>query len=466
MATTIPYKDKDGNIISYQIQVFRGRDSSGKKLKPYTTSWKVPETYKSEKAIQKALDKAVGEFETECRKGNVSVDQRTLSEYCRYYIKLKSTNKKKSVAFYNGLLPRIDERIGHIKLTKLTAVDLDEFYMSLQEDGARKDTKAIANDNLANEISKNKRTIKAFSASVGLSVATVSNAIKKQHINIASAEKIASALDKKLNCLFDTIILGGSKGLSAKSIHHYHTFLHSVLQTAYKKNVITINIADQATAPTVPAKEAEFFEIEEIIQIRAALDKYPMKYRVMICLLVDTGIRRGELFGVRWSTVDLNKQQILIDKNVQWVKGEGLFADTPKGKKSRVVSISDEMAALLKEYKIEQNKYKLMRGIPDYNKEGYLFIQDNGNVMYPSTLNHWVKRFELAEDLPHIYPHKFRHSQASILFASGIDSITVSGRLGHAQNSTTTNIYGHVMNKADKRASDAIASALYHQNHA
>ena len=60
MATAVPYKDKDGRIVSYQIQVFRGRDSSGKKLKPYLESWKVPETYKSEKAIKKALEKEMG----------------------------------------------------------------------------------------------------------------------------------------------------------------------------------------------------------------------------------------------------------------------------------------------------------------------------------------------------------------------------------------------------------------------
>lgn len=81
MATAIPYKDKNGNIVSYQIQVFRGRDSTGKKLKPYTESWKVPETYKSEKTIKKALEKAMGAFETECKAGQVSIDNSTLSEY-------------------------------------------------------------------------------------------------------------------------------------------------------------------------------------------------------------------------------------------------------------------------------------------------------------------------------------------------------------------------------------------------
>ena len=83
MATAVPYKDKDGNIISYQIQVFRGRDNAGKKLKPYTESWKVPQTYKSEKAIKKALEKEMGAFEAKCREGRVSMENSTLSEYCR-----------------------------------------------------------------------------------------------------------------------------------------------------------------------------------------------------------------------------------------------------------------------------------------------------------------------------------------------------------------------------------------------
>ncbi|MBT9784022.1 tyrosine-type recombinase/integrase [[Clostridium] symbiosum] len=463
MATAVPYKDKDGNVVSYQIQVFRGRDSSGKKLKPYTTSWKIPETYKSEKAIKKALEKAMGEFESECKKGNVAVDRSTLSEYCRHYIELKGSNKKKSVAFYNSLLPRIDDEIGHIRLDQLNANHLDKFYLKLQKEG-RRDTKAVAKENLIAERNKQKLTNKAISDLTGLTPTTVGIAMKQRHVNLSTAEKLSAALGKKVSALFDIVILGEQDGLSAKTINHYHTFIHSVLQTAYKKGSVPTNVADRATVPTVQKKEAEFFEIDEIIQIRTALERYPFKYRVMICLLVDTGIRRGELFGLRWSSINFEQQQILIDRNIQWVKGAGLYADSPKGRKSRLISISDEMAALLKEYRAAQAKELELFGIPGYNEEEYLFIQSNGKVMNPSSLNHWCKRFELAEGLPHIYPHKFRHSQASILFYSGIDIMTVSGRMGHAQASTTGNIYGHVLKTADRGASDALANALY-RNH-
>lgn len=461
MATSVPYKDKDGNIVSYQIQVFRGRDSSGKKLKPYTESWKVPKTYKSEKAIKKALEKEMGSFEARCMEGRISMENSTLSEYCRRYIELKSGNKKKSVAFYESLMPRIDAEIGSIRLDKLKAKHLDDFYIKLQKPESRKDIKAIANDNLLAERNRHKLTNKALADAAGICPNTVTLALKKHKLNIDTAMKLSAALGKEMQELFDIFSPGGENGLSAKTIRHYHTFLHSVLEMARTKEQLSFNAASVATAPIVAHKEAEFFEIEEIIQIRQALEKYPMKYRVMICLLADTGIRRGELFGIRWSAISFERNEILINRNIQRIKNLGLFADTPKGRRSRTIHISDEMAALLLEYKTYQEKELEYIEIPDYNKEGYLFIQENGTVMDPNSLNIWTKKFERAERLPRVYPHKFRHSQASILLYSGIDIVTVAARLGHNQTSTTTDIYGHVLQKADRQASDMIAQALY-----
>lgn len=308
MATAVPYKDKNGNIISYQIQVFRGRDSTGKKLKPYTESWKVPETYKSDKAIKKALEKEMGAFEAKCKEGRISIDTSTLSEYCRRYIELKSGNKKKSVAFYNSLLPRIDTEIGFIRMDKLKAKHLDDFYLKLQQEGIRKDTKAVAKDSLIIERNKRKLTNKALSDMTGLTPTTVGIAMKKRHVNLATADKLSKALEKDVSDLFEIIPLGDKEGLSAKTIGHYHTFIHSVLEMACQKGDLAINVASRATPPAIVKKEAEYLEIDDIIRIRECLEKYPMKYRVMVCLLVDTGVRRGELFGIRWPVIDFDKK--------------------------------------------------------------------------------------------------------------------------------------------------------------
>ena len=465
MATVVPHKNKEGKIVSYQIQVFRGRDASGKKLKPYTMSWKVPETYKTKKSIQKALEKAVGEFETSCKRGEVTTDKRTLEDYARYFIQMSQRDsKRKSVDFYNSLMPRISVDLGHIRLSGLTAEHLNKFYLKLQTEDVRKDKKAIAKDMLLKIKKERKLTNVRLQAMTNLSGNTIKIACQQKRVALETAVKIAAALVMNMDSLFDIVTHDGQKGLSAKSINHYHTFIHAVLQQAKREGVVRDNVADMALPPRVKKKEAEFFEIDEIIAIREALDHEPLKYRIMIYLLTDTGIRRGELFGIRWKSVDFKNNTICIENNIQWSKGKGLYADTTKGGKARTVSIAPEIVKELKAYKAEQNKWKLSIGDADYNKDGYLFIQENGTVMNPSSLNLWMRGFKKRNKLPHIYPHKFRHSQASILYASGVDVVTISNRLGHKQVSTTQNIYAHIMKDSDRKASDAIAAALYRNN--
>ena len=114
MATIIPYKDKQGNIVSYQIQVYKGRDADGKKLKPYTMSWKVPEGWK-DSSIERELNKVAAQFEIDCKEGLVSTKRKTFSQYAEYVMQLKERdNKHRTVQRYKQLLTRINEEIGHL----------------------------------------------------------------------------------------------------------------------------------------------------------------------------------------------------------------------------------------------------------------------------------------------------------------------------------------------------------------
>ena len=80
--------------------------------------------------------------------------------------------------------------------------------------------------------------------------------------------------------------------------------------------------------------------------------------------------------------------------------------------------------------------------------------------MHPDSVNTWLDRFSKRHGLPHINPHAFRHSMASLLFYKGMDSVSVSARLGHAQVSTTSNIYAHVMEQPDKKSADILADVF------
>ena len=80
--------------------------------------------------------------------------------------------------------------------------------------------------------------------------------------------------------------------------------------------------------------------------------------------------------------------------------------------------------------------------------------------MHPDSVTTWLDRFSKRHGLPHINPHKFRHTMASLLIYNGTDVLTVSKRLGHAQVSTTTDIYSHAIKEADERAAESIADVV------
>lgn len=474
MASATPITDKSGKVIAYRIRVYRGKDANGKKLNDYSMNWAIPETYKSEKAILRELEKVKNRFELDCQNGNIPVEHKTFSEYAKYFVEMrKAGTKEKTHEYYNNLLPRIDEEIGSIKLERLTAAHLNKFYLKLQNDGVKNDYKAVANDKLLELKQKNKYTLKKIAELSGLAENTVQIAFKQRKIALTSAEKLAAALGGKKDELFTFESSSGGGGLSPKYIKEYHNFIHSVLEQAMFEGLVGKNVANLASPPRAKRHEADFFEIEDILRIRECLEQEDFKHRIAVYLLIDTGIRRGELFGLRWSVVDFKACTIKIDRNIQWSKEKGLYVDSPKNNEYRTVSIAPEIAEQLKLYQKHQKKEAVLLcsdfdnefdrkfASKHFNPEGYLFTNEDGNVMHPSSLNHWLTRFEKKYNLPHIHPHKFRHSQASILYSSNVDIVTISKRLGHKQVSTTQNIYAHLMAESDKKASDKIADILY-----
>ncbi len=393
MASKTPRKDKDGNITSYQIEVYRGRNPEGKKLKPYSMTWQIPEGWKSENKIKKELDRVAAQFEIDCKAGMVPLEKKTFKQYSDYVMELKERDSKhRTIHRYKQLLERINEEIGHMKLTDISGEHLNRFYMKLGKPRANKKT---------------------------------------------------------------------GEPLSSQTIQHHHRVIHMIFAQAVKEHIFLYNIADTSTPPKVDKHEAEFFELEEVLAIRDALLQQPLKWQAITDLLIDTGARRGEILGLKWENIDFKNNRIEIKNNLQYTPERGIYLeDSTKTDEDRTITISPEIMRILATHRKEQLQYKLQCG--DYWIEtGFCFTQENGTPMNPDSINGWQRKFSESYGLPHIHPHKFRHTQASLLYFSGEDPVTVSKRLGHKQVSTTQDIYSHIMKGSDKRASDKIASLLY-----
>lgn len=268
-----------------------------------------------------------------------------------------------------------------------------------------------------------------------------------------------------LNSLYTTLGQPGQNkktgsALSAKTILEHHRLISTVLDQAEKEGLVPFNVARKATLPKVQKREVNYFQPEQVAAIRTALDDEPVKWKTLVHLLLVTGCRRGELLGLKWDKVSFEKNQIHICNNVLYAPDRGIYEDTPKTATSiRYITLPAETMKLLRQYRVWQSEERLRLGMY-YQDQGFVFCQDNGNPMHPDSVTDWLNKFSKRHDLPHINPHAFRHTMASMLYFNGVDSVSISKRLGHAQVSTTANIYAHVMEEADQRNADILADVL------
>ena len=115
--------------------------------------------------------------------------------------------------------------------------------------------------------------------------------------------------------------------------------------------------------------------------------------------------------------------------------------------------------SLLRQHKREQLRLQLANG-DRWQSTGFVFTADDGSSMNPDSITGWLKDFSTRHSLPHINPHAFRHTVASVLLANGTDIVTVSKQLGHASVTTTENFYSHIIEENKAKASECIADVL------
>jgi len=176
----------------------------------------------------------------------------------------------------------------------------------------------------------------------------------------------------------------------------------------------------------------------------------------MALITLATGCRRGETMGLQWKHIDFEVSTIHIEQTSQYMAGEGTYTKDPKTKSSkRTVTVPKSIIALLKIHKASEAAKRLKLGgtIEKGGKwkgfreteDDFVFTTWNGKQAHPDSMNTWLKKFVDDNKLPPITPKSFRHMAATYLITSGIDIRTVAGKLGHANTTTTTVVYSHLL---------------------
>lgn len=281
--------------------------------------------------------------------------------------------------------------------------------------------------------------------------------------NIFGYSKIAEITADGLNSLYmrlsKTNFNKSDKPLSPKSVLEYHNFISSVLSQAVEEGIIVFNPARIAKPPKRRKKEVNYYQEDIALEILKFAKNEPLKWQLAINLLFDTAGRRGEILGLKWAKIDWKLSRCKIDEQILYNKDTGIRVAPTKEDDVRICSLSSETIRLLKTYKAEQAQNQLKFG-DEWKGEGHIFTQWNGLPMHPDSLNTYLSRFAAKYELPHLNPHAFRHTSATLMFANAVDVITISKKLGHSKPSTTMDMYGHTFNKSEKQAAEVLHKAL------
>ncbi len=442
----------------YRITVAGGLDLNGKQIR-HRMVW-TPDKTMTPRQIEKELNRQIVRFEEQVKSGTTISDGNIrFADFAKRYMEEYGKLNLKPTTFsnYERDLIRINEAIGHIKLKELTSLHIQSFYNNLQEEGVRQHKSALAKLALAGWFSTNRVSQYSLSKKAGISHQTLSNAIRGAPINIWSAEKIAAATGQTMASLFEIRI--DSSPLSPATVRSYHRTLSSILERAVKWRMISYNPAEDLELPSAAGKKARYLDEPDAKRMLHLLQDEPIKWRAAIIFDLLSGLRRAELLGLRWQDVDLENQVVHVVQTSNYVSGKGMYVGSPKTEGSdRYLKVSRTAILILLEYKDWQDKMKEKVGDAWKSpaNDDRIFTNDEGKPLFPSSLTQWMGKFIKRTGLPSSSVHSLRHTYASLLIADKTPLVVVAGNLGHAQVSTTSNIYSHVIASAEAKAAEVM----------
>ncbi len=254
--------------------------------------------------------------------------------------------------------------------------------------------------------------------------------------------------------------LVNGKPLSRKTVVHHLSFISDVFSYAVRLGMLSDNPCRRVVVPKGEVKEKQIYTQEELAVLLDKMQGEPLKYKVFFYLIAYSGFRRSEMLGLEWKDIDFEHNIISIKRTSNYTAERGIYTDTTKTKRSqRTLKIAQPIMDMLRDFKAEQDAYKENLG-DKWVETDRLFVKWNGEPMNNQTPYGWLKEFCEKNELPFYGLHSFRHFAASALISAGLDVVTVSGALGHANSETTSNVYCHMLQEARAKVSEAVSNAL------
>lgn len=243
-------------------------------------------------------------------------------------------------------------------------------------------------------------------------------------------------------------------GVGTRTVRICHNIIHKAMEKALRYGLVTYNPAPGATLPRYTHSEMYVLDEAQVSQFLIAAQENP--YRALYHVAITTGMRQGELFGLKWIDLQWLKGILHLQRQVQKVPGQAWSFVEPKTKSGkRTMKLGEGTLQVLREHKSQQELWKMKKG-ERWQENDLIFPTSIGIPGDPGNLRIDFNRTLVSAGLSRIRFHDLRHTEASLLLNHGVPVIVVSKMLGHSKPSTTLDIYGHLYKEMQDEAAEVM----------
>jgi len=244
-------------------------------------------------------------------------------------------------------------------------------------------------------------------------------------------------------------------GLAAKTVREVHMIVRAALDLAMRRELVGRNVAAAAhlrpsRAGNAVARTWTDAELARFLAAARSHRLYPALH-----LAAHTGMRRGELVGLKWCDLDMPQRRLAIRRTLQCVGGQPVEFGVKTRTSRRSVELDSGTVTLLARWRRRLRRDGLPAGIDDW-----MFCNTAGRYLNPQSISQLFDRILTDTDVPRVRFHDLRHTHASLLIASGEDVKVVSERLGHAHPAFTMHTYQHLLPGMSAAAADRFATMI------
>lgn len=337
----------------------------------------------------------------------IEVSKMTFGEYLEHWIRLHGPKlAPKTLDSYKGeIRTHIKPNLGQIKLSKLSPMHLQDYYAHLLEQGKAEVLQRQLGDL---KDMKNKKSEK---------------------------------LKKNLEARLKEMLTAGKAGLSPTSVNYQHRIIRKALNQAVKWQMVARNVADAVEPPKRSHTQIQYLGRDEVNRFIGCIKE--SQYYPIIATAILTGMRRGEILGLRWQDVDLAAGVIHVRQQLQYIPGQGYFFKEPKQHSIRDIPMPLPMNSILRSVRKNQSHLKEIYS-EKYHDNNLIFCLPDGQPASASTITRSFQALLDENGFERIRFHSLRHSFATMARAAGVPMEDIQDLLGHADISTTKNMYTHV----------------------